>query len=176
MAGKEISEIFWWEIELGGLTIYMASSKRGAVRVGLCLGEGPDCVEYFKKIFPKDMLKRDEAMNRPLTKEVKRALKGKTVSKAFKLDINLTPFQRSVLEKITLIPFGQTRSYGEVARIIGRPGGARAVGQVMKRNPFPLVFPCHRVIAAKGLGGFSGGLALKRYLIERENILIKNKR
>jgi len=115
-------------------------------------------------------------MNRPLTKEVKRALKGKTVSKAFKLDINLTPFQRSVLEKITLIPFGQTRSYGEVARIIGRPGGARAVGQVMKRNPFPLVFPCHRVIAAKGLGGFSGGLALKRYLIERENILIKNKR
>ena len=50
----------------------------------------------------------------------------------------------------------------------GRPGATRAVGQVMKRNPLPIIFPCHRVVAAQSIGGFSGGLALKRYLLERE--------
>jgi len=135
MAGKEISEIYCWEIELGGLTIYMASSKRGAVRVGLCLGNGPDCVEYFKKIFPKDMLKRDEAVNHPLMKEVKRALKGKTTSKDFKIDIHLTTFQRTVLEKIALIPFGQTRSYGEVACIIGRLGKEEIFIDIPRHQP-----------------------------------------
>jgi methylated-DNA-[protein]-cysteine S-methyltransferase len=72
---------------------------------------------------------------------VKSYLKGRPVSGALKLDIQLTEFQQNVLEKIRLIPMGQTRTYGEIAQIIGTPGGARAVGQVMNRNPLPLIFP-----------------------------------
>jgi O-6-methylguanine DNA methyltransferase len=169
MAGKEISEIYCWKIESLGLTIYMASSERGAVSIGLCLGKGRGTLEYFKRIFPRDIVKKDKAINRPLIEAVETALDGKTLNKDLKLDIHTTPFQRMVLEEITLIPYGQTRSYGEIAVMVGRPGGARAVGQVMKRNPLPIIFPCHRVVAARGLGGFSGGLVLKRYLLDRES-------
>jgi O-6-methylguanine DNA methyltransferase len=169
MAGKEISEIYCCKIESSGLTIYTASSKRGAVNIGLCLGKGHDCLKYFKKIFPLDIVKKDKAINRPLIEAIETALDGKTLCNDLKLDIHCTPFQRMVLEKIALIPYGQTRTYGEVAAIVGRPGCARAVGQVMKRNPLPIIFPCHRVVAARGLGGFSGGSVLKRYLLERES-------
>ena len=69
------------------------------------------------------------------------------------------------------IPFGQTRSYGEIARAIGRPKGMRAVGGACGANPIPVLVPCHRVLAAKGkLGGFSGGLDWKRTLLEREGV------
>ena len=169
MAGKEISEIYCWEIESLGLTVYMASSIRGAISIGLCLGKGPDSPEYFKGIFPRHIVRKEKVINLPLIKAVERALDGKGPAKGLKLDIHPTPFQRMVLEAISLIPYGQTRSYGEVAIMVGRPGAARAVGQVMKRNPLPIIFPCHRVVAAQGIGGFSGGLALKRYLLKRES-------
>ena len=169
MAGKEISKIYCWEIKSLGLTIYMASSKKGAVSIGLCLGKGQDSLQYFKEIFPRDIVKKDKAINRPLIEAIETALDGKTLCKDLKLDIHCTPFQRMVLEQIVLIPYGQTRTYGEVAMMIGRPGGARAVGQVMKRNPLPIIFPCHRVVATRGLGGFSGGLVLKKYLLESES-------
>ena len=168
MAGKEISEIYCWKIESLGLTVYMASSIRGAISIGLCLGKGLDSPDYFKGIFPRHIIRKEKAVNLPLIEAVERALDGKDPVKGLKLDIHPTPFQRIVLEAISLIPYGQTRSYGEVAMMVGRPGAARAVGQVMKRNPLPIIFPCHRVVAAQGIGGFSGGLVLKRYLLERE--------
>ena len=168
MAGKKISAIYCWQIESEDITIYLASSERGAVRVGLKLGKGPDCLKYFKNIFPKASLKKDESRNRLLMQAVKSSLKGWPVSKALKLDIRLTAFQQKVLKKVSLIPMGQTRTYGEVAMIIGKPGGARAVGQVMNKNPLPIIFPCHRIVAAGGIGGFRGGPALKRYLLEKE--------
>ncbi len=80
-----------------------------------------------------------------------------------------TPFQVRVWEELRRIPAGQTRSYGEVARAVGRPGAARAVGAACGANPVPLFVPCHRVLAAGGgLGGFGGGLPLKRALLLRE--------
>ena len=82
-----------------------------------------------------------------------------------------TAFQRSVWEAMREIPPGKTKSYGDVARAIGRPKAVRAVGQACGANPIPLFVPCHRVVAAGGrLGGFSGGLPLKRKLLEREGV------
>ena len=63
-------------------------------------------------------------------------------------------------------------TYGDVAAMAGCPKGARAIGQAMHRNPLPLIFPCHRVVAANGLGGFGGGLKLKKHLINRENKML----
>lgn len=80
-----------------------------------------------------------------------------------------TPWQKKVWEALRRIPFGETRSYAQVADMIGRPGAARAVGGANGCNRVPLIVPCHRVIAADGsLGGFSGGLHLKEKLLEHE--------
>lgn len=80
-----------------------------------------------------------------------------------------TPFQLLVWEALREIPYGETRTYGEIARRIGHPGAARAVGQANNRNPLPIVVPCHRVIGASGtLTGYAGGLAVKERLLELE--------
>ena len=84
------------------------------------------------------------------------------------------PFTLRVLEYLKSIPWGMTVSYGDIASYLGRPGGARAVGQAVKRNPIPIIVPCHRVIAWNNkLGGFSGRIDVKRWLLKLENIEIE---
>ena len=80
-----------------------------------------------------------------------------------------TPFQLEVLRALQQIPFGETRSYRDIAERIARPRAVRAVGSANARNPLPIVIPCHRVIGADGsLSGFGGGVQVKRYLLELE--------
>ena len=80
-----------------------------------------------------------------------------------------TPFQRIVWQALTRIPYGETTSYGELARRIGKPLASRAVGLANGANPLPIVVPCHRVIGANGsLTGFGGGLPIKRKLLALE--------
>jgi methylated-DNA-[protein]-cysteine S-methyltransferase len=81
-----------------------------------------------------------------------------------------TPFQRSVWQALRQIPYGETVSYGELARRLGRTSGARAVGLANGANPLPIIVPCHRVIGADGsLTGFGGGLSIKRALLALED-------
>ncbi|MDA8427966.1 MAG: methylated-DNA--[protein]-cysteine S-methyltransferase [Geobacteraceae bacterium] len=93
------------------------------------------------------------------------------------VDISLAgQFRLHVLRLIRSIPYGVVRSYGEVARLAGSPGAARAVGAAMASNPVPIVIPCHRVVAANGrLTGYSapGGLELKKYLLQMEGVEFK---
>ena len=89
----------------------------------------------------------------------------------FDLDTRLTvtPFREAVLNELRRIPYGETRTYGEIAARIGRPKAVRAVGAANGSNPLPIVIPCHRVIGAGGqLTGFGGGLGTKRYLLGLE--------
>jgi len=80
-----------------------------------------------------------------------------------------TPFQLEVWSALQAIPYGETVSYGDLARRLGRPGSARAVGLANGANPLPIIVPCHRVIGADGaLTGFGGGLAIKRALLSLE--------
>lgn len=82
-----------------------------------------------------------------------------------------TDFQRLVWAALVGIPYGETRSYGDLARQLGRPGAQRAVGAANGRNPIAVVIPCHRVIASDGgLGGYSAGVARKQWLLEREGV------
>ena len=84
-----------------------------------------------------------------------------------------TAFQRRIWLAARDIPYGETRSYGQIAHQAGSPGAARAIGRAMAANPVPIVVPCHRVIGSDGnLRGFGGGLDLKRHLLEMERVLI----
>jgi len=85
------------------------------------------------------------------------------------LDPQGTEFQRQVWQALVAIPYGETTSYGELARRIGRPAAVRAVGAANGRNPLPIIVPCHRVIGSDGsLTGYAGGLAIKRALLDLE--------
>ena len=81
---------------------------------------------------------------------------------------DLTDFEKAVLNEVRKIPYGKTITYSELAERIGSSGGARAVGQALSKNPYPIVIPCHRVVAKTGIGGYSGGLGLKKQLLEIE--------
>ena len=85
------------------------------------------------------------------------------------LPLRGTAFQRSVWRALLRIPFGETMTYGQVAERIGHPRAARAVGNAVKKNPLPILIPCHRVVpAAGGVGQFAGGSAKKRWLLRYE--------
>ena len=88
---------------------------------------------------------------------------------ALVLDAIGTAFQREVWAALATIPYGVTRSYGELARALGRPTGGRAVGAATGKNPLSIIVPCHRLIAASGaLTGYAGGLAAKQWLLAHE--------
>jgi methylated-DNA-[protein]-cysteine S-methyltransferase len=96
-------------------------------------------------------------------------LSGKRKSLNFPVVHLNTPFRKRVLEAERNIPYGETRSYGEVAKMVASPRAVRAVGSANANNPLPLYFPCHRIINSNGtLGGFGGGLNLKQYLLNLE--------
>lgn len=85
------------------------------------------------------------------------------------LDPQGTPFQRAVWDALLAIPYGETRSYGQLARQLGNPNATRAVGAANGRNPLSIVVPCHRVVGSTGkLTGFAGGLPTKSFLLELE--------
>ncbi len=108
-----------------------------------------------------------------LAKELAAYFNSKASTFRTRLDLATgTPFQRRVWEELRRIPFGTTISYGELARRLGKPRAARAVGQAVGANPIPIIIPCHRVIRASGeLGGFGAGLEIKKWLLRHEGCL-----
>lgn len=101
--------------------------------------------------------------------EIGEYLAGRRRQFAIPLDLEGSPFQVKVWKALLEIPYGETRSYGEIARVVGRPKAARAVGMANRSNPIPIIVPCHRVIAGDGsLGGYAGGLGMKTLLLRLE--------
>lgn len=120
----------------------------------------------------------DAARTDPVVAQLRDYLAGRRQDFELALDWSLfTVAQRTVLQALCQIGYGRTTTYGELARLSGAFDhadgvlGARAVGSVMGANPIPVIVPCHRVLAADGLGGFGGGLAVKRWLLELEGAL-----
>jgi methylated-DNA-[protein]-cysteine S-methyltransferase len=97
-------------------------------------------------------------------------LRGELAAFTFPVDLRGTAFQRGVWEQLRAIPYGEVRSYGDLARALGRASAVRAVGAANGANPVPVIVPCHRVIGSDGrLVGFGGGLDWKRRLLAVEN-------
>lgn len=116
--------------------------------------------------------RRNQKLLPSLRSQLQRYFDGKPVRFDVRIDfVGVPPFSRRVLAACSDIPYGQTRTYGELARQVGSPAAARAVGQAMAHNRVPIVIPCHRVVGSAGLpGGFSAeqGVSLKRWLLELE--------
>lgn len=113
--------------------------------------------------------RRPTALSNRAANELQEYFAGKRRQFDVPLRLSGTPFQREVWQALRRIPYGQTRSYGEVAASIGHPGASRAVGQANNRNPLPIFVPCHRVIAADGsLAGYAFGPKVKQFLLDLE--------
>lgn len=112
------------------------------------------------------------AAMQPYVRELEEYFAGTLRQFTFALDLRGTDFQLACWRSLLAIPYGETRSYADIARAVGRPRGFRAVGLANNRNPVAIVVPCHRVIASDGtLCGYGGGLDLKRKLLEIEGAL-----
>ena len=118
---------------------------------------------------PQEGWVRDAGPFRELRRQLGEYFAGRRRSFSLKLAPRGTEFQRATWRALCEIPYGQTISYGELARRVGRPAASRAVGAANGANPLPIVVPCHRVIGKDGsLTGFGGGLPVKRALLELE--------
>jgi methylated-DNA-[protein]-cysteine S-methyltransferase len=149
---------------LGRLTARF--TERGLAGLSLPGGRGPDGLP--------ELLDQEGARGRALVKELglffSAARRGR-VRFTGPLDLSAgSEFERDVWRALRRIPPGEVRTYGEVARAIGRPRAARAVGGACGRNPVALVVPCHRVVGAKGPGGFGAGLGMKERLLRMEGV------
>jgi len=119
--------------------------------------------------FPEAKIERADERLQETVAVVLKHLSAKEQHLDLPLDIRATAFQRQVWEKLRAIPYGQTVSYGDVAKALGKPGAVRAVGHACATNPVALVIPCHRVVREdKSLGGYRWGLDRKRKLLEQE--------
>lgn len=124
--------------------------------------------------YPDKTLLPDQHHHTDIAQQLHHYLEGIPVTFETPLDLVGTPFQKRVWEAIAAIPFGQTRTYGDLAHQVGSPKGSRAVGGATGRNPLPIIIPCHRVMGAHGaLTGFSApdGINLKRKLLQLEGVL-----
>jgi methylated-DNA-[protein]-cysteine S-methyltransferase len=130
----------------------------------------PQFDAYLQKL--KRPIKSSAARIKPYAKELLEYLKGKRREFTFQIDwATLLPFQRNTLQVVFSIPYGETRTYAEIAAQIGREHAYRAVGRANATNPMPLVIPCHRVIGTDGkLHGYGGkgGLKTKEWLLKME--------
>ncbi len=144
--------------------IYLVASDLG-IR-GVHLGERQSEIPLLKDLIASAP---EERVLKKAVRELTEYLAGERQEFSVALDFRGTPFQESVWSELLKIPYGKTRSYAEVASRIKNPQAVRAVGGANGKNPICIIVPCHRVIASSGsLGGYSGGVEVKKKLLEIE--------
>lgn len=154
--------------------LLLAATERGVCRV--TMGERADALESgLRSEYPAAEIHRDDLRLKDWGAAILRHLDGDQPSLKLPLDLRATAFQRKVWEALRSIPYGKTRSYGEIARAVGQPKAARAVGHACATNPVAVVIPCHRVIQQNGsLGGYAWGLKRKQALLAYEKTALRN--
>jgi methylated-DNA-[protein]-cysteine S-methyltransferase len=119
------------------------------------------------------VLERNDRAVAPIARHLREYLLGKRKDLDLAFDVSWVPgFRRDVLLEVARVPRGDVASYAEIARRCGRPRAFRAVGNTMRTNPIPLVIPCHRIVASGGIGGYGGGLPMKRQLLALEGATV----
>ena len=156
-------------------TIWVASD-----RIGVCLLRfGLDEEKFLEEIRRAgfQQIHADQEINRGVSEEITAYFEGKVTRFSSPVHPQGSSFDMKVWKVLQRIPLGETRSYQNIAHQVGNPKGCRAIGGANRRNPVPLLIPCHRVIRKNGeLGGFSSGTEIKKWLLQFEHRLSRNLR
>ena len=152
------------------VSLLVASSAQGLVAVRFIpRGKKETALAWLRKRYPGAKLVHSPEVNQKAIEELEAYGRGGRQTFTVPLDLHGSPFQVEVWQALRGIPFGETRSYADIARALGWPKAFRAVGMANRANPVCIVVPCHRVIGSDvDLCGFGGGLKLKRQLLDHE--------
>ncbi|WP_270182386.1 methylated-DNA--[protein]-cysteine S-methyltransferase [Alkalihalobacillus sp. CinArs1] len=166
---KQVISYGEFQSPIGTLTLFAGSE--GVYR--LDFGFAEDMLPAAEAWFKKNHVKPDFVMNYeiidPIIVQLEEFFSGKRRMFDLKLNLIGTPFQKKVWNSLSTIPYGETRSYKDVAVDISAPRAVRAIGSANNRNPLPIIIPCHRVIGSNGaLVGYGGGMDKKEYLLSLE--------
>lgn len=167
-----IETIWWTEVASEFGAFGLASSETGLLTL-LLPSESMNHGAVIRKLAPQADVAPDDGHNAEAVRQLKEYLAGDLREWDVPLDMRGTPFQVAVWRAVAEVGYGETVSYGEIARRIGNPAAVRAVGAANGANPLPPIVPCHRIIGSNGkLTGYGGGLPLKQRLLDLERIAL----
>ena len=168
-----VTELYSRNIDTPIGRIVVAATPAGVCRVCFASERPENWYLWFDRYFSTLPLEQRHPVVDRAVSEIEEYFARHRQSFDVPLDLRGTEFQLRVWTELVNVPFGATTSYGELARRVGKPGGARAIGNALGRNPVPIIVPCHRVIGHdQALVGFGGGLSLKEQLLELEQARI----
>ncbi len=162
--------VYWTTVEYHTWKLYLAATSNGLCCLTLPNESFDTLAHWVDRHIPNARLIEDGEALDIYKKQVLEYLQGQRTTFTFQLDFRGTAFQISVWQALTRIPYGETRSYSDIAQVVQRPKAVRAVGAANGANPIPIVVPCHRVIGKNGnLTGYGGGLDVKEELLRLES-------
>ncbi|MDR4228803.1 methylated-DNA--[protein]-cysteine S-methyltransferase [Bacillus mojavensis] len=169
METKSKPTLYWSLLMIKNWNLYIASTSKGLVFVGSQNKPFEELFEWAKKRFPGSPLVEDDEKLDPYVVEITQYLEGNRKNFTVPIEYVGTTFQLAVWNALCEIPYGQTRSYSDIANHINKPAAVRAVGAAIGANPALITVPCHRVIGKNGsLTGYRGGFEMKTLLLDLE--------
>ncbi|SDD56725.1 methylated-DNA-[protein]-cysteine S-methyltransferase [Paenibacillus sp. UNCCL117] len=163
------SKLYWSLLIYEDWTLHLAATLSGLCFVGAQQGTMDELKQWADARLPDWQLVRDDAKLAPYASQLIEYLRGERTAFTLPFDQRGTSFQQAVWQALAGIPYGETKSYSDIAALIGRPAASRAVGAAIGANPILIPVPCHRVIGKGGaLTGYRGGMDMKTRLLELE--------
>ncbi len=150
---------------------YAASTEKGLTLLSMPGEKEAIFDASIEKYFADFKIVNGNRKNSNVEKQLKKYFNHQLKKFDLKLNICASPFHQKALKQVYNIRYGTTASYGDIARAIGSPRAYRAVGTANAKNKIPLIIPCHRVVATNGIGGYGGGLNMKKKLLKFEGVL-----
>lgn len=161
--------LYWSLLPFQDWNLHLAAGDGGLVFIGSAGGTYAELEGWASRRLPGWKLVRDDGKLADAAAQIRAYLQGERSSITCPMDLRGTPFQLAVWKTLLQIPYGETRSYAEIAASIGKPSAARAVGAAIGANPLLIAVPCHRAVGKNGaLTGYRGGLEMKKRLLQLE--------
>lgn len=162
--------IYYDLIEQNDWSFYIAATEKGLCFVGSSPANQIELQEWVEQLFPDATLIQDSDKTHRYQEQLQEYLKGERLLFTLPLEVKGTTFQKQVWREIQKIPYGKTRTYGDIAQALGKSAqSSRAVGTAVGKNPLLMLCPCHRVLPKQGPArGFRGGLEMKQALLDLE--------
>ncbi|BBH18830.1 methylated-DNA--protein-cysteine methyltransferase, inducible [Paenibacillus baekrokdamisoli] len=166
---NKTNSLYWTLLTHADWNIHIASTSKGLCYVGSHNQPFSELTDWAQARFPDPIWIRDDEKLKPYTEELTEYLQHTREIFTLPFDIHGTPFQEAVWQALCDIPYGQTKSYSDIANLIHKPAAVRAVGTAIGANPILITIPCHRVIGKNGaLTGYRGGIDMKTNLLQLE--------